>query len=173
MSDAQDKRMLDEDEFEEEDSLKDKYLVFCIADEFYAIDIAFVTEIVGIQKITEVPDMDDYVRGVINLRGKVIPVIDVRTRFRYSFQEYHDRTCIIVVDIEDAVVGLIVDEVSEVLSIPEENIDPPPRTSKGARGRFIQGMGKDGDDVKIILNVAKLLDEEELASIEAAATETA
>ncbi|MBD3408586.1 MAG: chemotaxis protein CheW [Ignavibacteriales bacterium] len=161
----EDLRELDE-EFEEEDSQKDKYLTFKIAGEEYAIEIKFVTEIIGIQKITEVPDMDEYVRGVINLRGKVIPVIDVRLRFHYDFLEYNDRTCIVVVEIEDRSVGLIVDEVSEVIDIPEANVDPPPRTSKGARGRYIQGMGKVDDQVKIILNIAKLLTEEERATLD-------
>jgi purine-binding chemotaxis protein CheW len=156
----------DEDDFlEEEDTQKDKYLTFRLANEDYGIEIFYVTEIIGIQKITEVPDMPDFVRGVINLRGKVIPVIDVRTRFKLEPKAYGDRTCIVVVDINQSVIGLIVDEVSEVISIPANNIDPAPKTGKGTKSRFIQGIGKVGEQVKIILHVGQLLNDEELATI--------
>jgi purine-binding chemotaxis protein CheW len=155
----------DDDFFEEEDTQKDKYLTFRLANEDYGIEICYVTEIIGIQKITEVPDMPDYVRGVINLRGKVIPVIDVRTRFKLEPMAYGDRTCIVVVDINQSVIGLIVDEVSEVIGIPSANIDPAPKTGKGTKSRFIQGIGKVGEQVKIILHVGQLLNDEELTSI--------
>jgi purine-binding chemotaxis protein CheW len=156
---------LDEDLLEEEDTQKDKYLTFHLANEDYALEIKFVTEIIGVQKITEVPDMPDFVKGVINLRGKVIPVVDVRIRFRLEPIPYGDRTCIIVVDIDDTSIGLIVDEVSEVLNIPENQVDPPPQTSKGAKSRYIQGIGKVGEQVKIILNVQKLLNDDELEGV--------
>ncbi|MEW6217915.1 MAG: chemotaxis protein CheW [Thermodesulfobacteriota bacterium] len=165
---------LDDDLYDEdeEDTQKDKYLTFHLAGEDYGIEIRYVTEIIGIQRITELPDMPDFVKGVINLRGKVIPVMDVRTRFRLATRPYDDRTCIIVVNINDTTVGLVVDEVREVADIPAEQVEPPPRTSKGAGSRFIQGMGKMGQEVKILLDVNKLLYEEELAQI-SAATEAA
>lgn len=158
---------LEEDMFDDddEDAQKDKYLTFHLAKEDYAVEIRFVTEIIGIQRITEVPDMPDFVRGVINLRGKIIPVIDVRTRFKLESRDYDDRTCIIVVDINDMSVGLVVDEVSEVANIPENQVEPPPRAASGQRGRFIQGMGKMGEDVLIILDVSKLLYAEEMDMI--------
>ncbi len=140
-----------------EDTQKDKYLTFHLAGEDYGIEIRFVIEIIGIQSITEVPDMPSFIRGVINLRGKVIPVMDVRARFNIEDREYDDRTCIIVVNIDGTEVGLVVDEVSEVADIPETNVEPPPKTSKNTENNYIQGMGKINNDVKILLDVQKLL----------------
>jgi len=154
---------------EEEDTQKGKFLTFHLAREDYGIEIRHVTEIIGIQKITEVPDMPDFVRGVINLRGKVIPVMDVRTRFRMPPREYDERTCIIVVNVEDKAVGLVVDKVNEVADIPEEQIEPAPSTRQGKGSRYIQGMGKIGDEVKILLDVTTLLYDggmEQIAGIE-------
>jgi purine-binding chemotaxis protein CheW len=150
---------------DEEDSQKDKYLTFHLAKEDYGVEIKYVTEIIGIQKITEIPDMPYFVKGIINLRGKIIPVIDVRTRFKIDSRGYDDRTCIIVVNIDNTSVGLVVDEVSEVANIPEGQVEPPPKTSRIARGRFIKGIGKMGEEVRIILNVSKLLQDEEMDMI--------
>jgi purine-binding chemotaxis protein CheW len=163
------------DEFydeDDEDAQKDKYLTFHLANEDYAVEIRFVTEIIGIQKITEVPDMPEFVKGVINLRGKIIPVIDVRARFKLAPREYDDRTCIIVVNINDMTVGLVVDEVSEVANIPEGQVEPPPRAATGQGGRYIQGMGKMDDEVKIILDVSKLLYDEELEMLKESSKES-
>ena len=160
---------LDGDLFEDEDTQKDKYLTFHLANEEFGIEIRFVTEIIGIQAITPIPEMPDFIKGVINLRGKVVPVMDVRTRFRLPFREYDERTCIIVVDINETAVGLVVDEVREVMDIPESQIEPPPKT-KGKNGSsFIKNLGKVEKDVKIILNVSQLLFEEELEKLENAA----
>jgi purine-binding chemotaxis protein CheW len=112
-----------------------------------------------------VPELPDYIRGIINLRGKIIPVMDVRLRFKKPLREYNDRTCIIVVDIRDISIGLIIDSVSEVLSIPEGDIVPPPEVNKGHNNRYIKGIGKVGGDVKIILDCDKLLNDEEADSI--------
>ena len=154
---------------EDEDTQKDKYLTFHLAGEDYGIEIAFVTEIIGIQNITDVPDMPNFIKGVINLRGKVIPVMDVRTKFKLESREYDERTCIVVVDINETSIGLVVDEVCEVVDIPEEQVEPPPQTGKGKSSRYLQGMGKIGDEVKILLNVEKLLYEEEFEQIAIAA----
>lgn len=151
-----DQSMTMEDLDSVEDSQKGKFLTFRIDREDYGLEIRHVTEIIGIQKITEVPDMADFVRGVINLRGKVIPVIDVRARFHLPPREYDERTCIIVVHVRDLAVGLVVDKVNEVADIPESQIEPPPRTSSPS-GRYIQGIGKIGSEVKIILDASKLL----------------
>ena len=159
----------EEDLFEDEDSQKDKYLTFHLAGEDYGVEIRYVTEIIGIQKITEVPDMPDFVRGVINLRGKVIPVMDVRTRFRLPPREYDERTCIIVVDINESSVGLVVDEVRDVADIPAAQVEPPPVTVKSRGGSYIQGLGKLDNEVKIILNVNRLLNDEEFELITEAA----
>ena len=142
---------------EEEDTQKDKFLTFHLAGEDYGIEIAHVTEIIGIQKITEVPDMPDFVKGVINLRGKVIPVMDVRRRFNLEARDYDDRTCIIVVDIRGTAVGLVVDKVNEVADIPADQVEPPPMTNQASASRFIQGLGKIGDEVKILLTIDRLL----------------
>jgi purine-binding chemotaxis protein CheW len=159
-----DAELLDEDDDESEDTQEDKFLTFIIGKEDYGIEIRYVTEIIGIQGITEVPDMPSHVKGVINLRGKVIPVMDVRLRFGVAERPYDDRTCIVVINIEEQPVGLIVDCVLEVLDIQKSQIEPPPRIKKGESNRFIQGMGKVGDQVKILLNANKLLlDEEESA----------
>ncbi len=153
---------------ESEDTQKGKFLTFHLANEDYGIEIRFVTEIIGIQKITEVPDMPAFVKGVINLRGKVVPVMDVRTRFNLPARDYDDRTCIIVVNIDDKAVGLVVDKVNEVADIPEKQIEPPPRTNKEGT-RYIEGMGKINNEVKILLDVQRLLYSEELTAISASA----
>ena len=156
---------------ENEDTQKDKYLTFHLAGEDYGIEIQYVIEIIGIQKITDVPDLPAFIRGVINLRGKVIPVMDVRARFHLPNRDYDERTCIIVVNIDDTEVGLVVDEVSEVSDIPAKNVEPPPRTGKGAGGQYIQGMGKINDSVKILLDVHKLLFSDEMMALIARAQE--
>ena len=149
--------LLEEDEAEDEDTQADKYLTFVLNMEEFGIEIRYVTEIIGIQSITGVPDMPRYIKGVINLRGKVIPVMDVRLRFEMEERAYDDRTCIVVICIEEQSVGLIVDRVSEVLDIPKSEIEPPPKGKRGENSRFIQGMGKVGDRVKILLNANQLL----------------
>jgi len=155
----------DDDLYDEEDTQKDKFLTFHLAGEDYGIEIAHVTEIIGIQKITQVPDMPDFVKGVINLRGKVIPVMDVRRRFKLADRDYDDRTCVVVVDIRGTAVGLVVDKVNEVASIPAEQIEPPPMTNQASASRFIQGLGKIGDEVKILLTVDRLLFDDELEQL--------
>lgn len=142
---------------DDEDTQKDKYLTFHLAGEDYGIEIQYVIEIIGIQNITDVPDMPAFIRGVINLRGKVVPIMDVRARFGIEDRAYDDRTCIIVVNIDTTEVGLVVDEVSEVADIPESNVEPAPRTSKNSEDSYIQGMGRINKDVKILLDVHKLL----------------
>ena len=164
-----DQMLHDEDGFngyeEQEDTQEGKYLTFQIAKEEYGIEIRYVTEIIGIQKVTDLPDTPNFVKGVINLRGKVIPVIDVRIRFELPEREYDERTCIIVVNINGTSVGLIVDSVSEVLDIPADDIENPPKVNRGGGSRYIQGLGKVGESVKIILNIHRLLFEDEMEQI--------
>ncbi|MBP1754156.1 MAG: CheW protein [Firmicutes bacterium] len=149
---------------EEEDTQKDKYLTFSLGSETYGIEIRYVTEIVGIQPITVVPELPDYIKGIINLRGKIIPVLDVRSRFKKSSVDYNDRTCIVVIDIKDISIGIIVDTVEEVLSIPEDEIVPPPDMNKAGR-KYIKGIGKTGSQVTLLLDCEKLLDEDEVETI--------
>ena len=148
-----------------EDTLKDMYLTFRLGDEDYALEIRHVTEIVGMQKITEVPDMPGYVKGVVNLRGQVIPVIDMRLRFNMVDREYDERTCIIVINIRCRQVGLVVDTVNEVSSIDESNVSPPPRAAGADCALYVRGLGKVGDEVKILLDAGQLLFEDELAEM--------
>lgn len=145
---------------ENEDTLKDMYLTFRLGNEDYGIEIRYVTEIVGMQKITEVPDMPSFVKGVVNLRGQVIPVLDMRIRFHMEPREYDERTCIVVVNINGAQVGLVVDTVNEVRNIDEEQVSQPPRDS----AQYIQGMGKVSEEVIILLEGQKLLFEHEVAA---------
>mgnify|MGYP006282369975 FL=1 len=159
-----------EESFENVDTQKNKFLTFKLGKEFYAIEIMNVTEIIGLEKITEVPDTSKYVMGIINLRGQIIPVIDVRLRFGLESKDYTDRTCIIVVKLDDMDTGLIVDEVSEVLDIPENQIDNPPNRGN-KKNRFIKGMGKVNKSVKMILNLDKLLNDDEKDEVKAVAEE--
>jgi len=144
-----------------EDTLKDMYLTFRLGDEDYAIEIRYVTEIVGMQRITEVPDMPGYVKGVVNLRGQVIPVIDMRLRFNMIDRPYDERTCIIVINIKNRQVGLVVDTVNEVRMIEEMNVSPVPKAG-GNSMDYISGLGKVGEEVKILLDTNRLLFEQEL-----------
>lgn len=152
-------------DYSEEDTQKDKYLTFSLGKDFFGIDILYVTEIIGIQQITPVPDLPHYIKGIINLRGKIIPVMDVRIRFKKEFREYDERTCIIVVDIGEICIGLIVDRVSEVIDIPEVNLSSPPKLNKTSHSSYVKAIGKIGEEVKLILDCEKLLSEEELKEI--------
>ena len=151
---------------EQEDTQKGKFLTFTIGSEAYGLEIKYVTEIIGIQEISEVPQLPEYIRGIINLRGKIIPVMDVRLRFKKPIREYNDRTCIIVVDIKEVSVGLIVDAVSEVMIIQEQDVVAPPQLNQGSNNRYIKGIGKVGSEVKLILDCNKLLNDDEVESLE-------
>jgi len=150
----------------EEDTQKGKFLTFPLGAEVYGIEIQFVTEIIGMQSVTEVPDLPEYVKGIINLRGKIIPVIDVRLRFKKPPMDYNDRTCIVVVEIKDVAVGLIVDTVAEVLTIADQEIVPPPQLNNGSyQQRFTKAIGKVNNDVKLILDCDRLLSDAEMANL--------
>ncbi|HPO04734.1 MAG TPA: chemotaxis protein CheW [Bacillota bacterium] len=151
-------------ETEDEDTLRGKYLIFSMGDEFFGMEIRYITEIIGIQPITEVPEMPEYVKGVTNLRGKIIPVMDARLRFKKALREYDDRTCIIVVETGDVSIGLIVDSVAEVLTLQDEDIAPPPEMGKGGH-KYIKGIGKAGGNVMLLLDCQRLLTDDELDAI--------
>lgn len=149
-----------------ESTQKGKYLTFSLDEEFYGIDIINVTEIVGIQPIVVMPELPSFLKGVINLRGEIIPVMDARNRFDKDEVEYNDRTCIIVVDVKQASIGIIVDAVSEVLSMEDKNIVPPPLLVSGAQS-YVKAIGKDEDQVILILDCEKIIDDDELGEIKA------
>jgi purine-binding chemotaxis protein CheW len=149
----------------DDSTMEGKYLTFIIGNESYGIGIRYVTEIVGIEAITEMPEMPDYVKGIINLRGNIIPVLDVRLRFNMEQREYDDRTCIIVVFCNGVLIGLIVDSVSEVLTLPAGDIVELPKISAGIQNRYIQNVGKIGHQVVLLVNCERLLSEEELETL--------
>jgi purine-binding chemotaxis protein CheW len=151
-----------EQELWDGDTLSGKFLSFIIGNEQYGIEIRYVTEIVGIQDITEIPELPEYVRGIINLRGKIIPVIDMRLRFKKVFKEYDDRTCVIVVDFREKNIGLIVDRVSEVFTLSEEEVEPVRGESVICGNRYIKEIGKVNNVVTLILDCEKSLQDEEL-----------
>lgn len=156
---------------------QDKYVTFKSGNEYFALKIEYVNEIIVFQEITEIPESEDFIKGLINLRGKIIPVIDVRVRFKQEPMEYNDRTCIIVINVKDMVVGLIVEKVAEVVEINQEDILPPPSATIGheekTQNKYVYGIGKVGEEVKLLLDPDKLLKDEEIVILEQAAEETA
>ncbi|MDR2157503.1 MAG: chemotaxis protein CheW [Clostridiales Family XIII bacterium] len=150
----------------EEDTQHGRYLTFTIEENVYGIPIRFVTEIIGIQGITKVPETPDYIKGVTNLRGKIIPLIDVRLKFGREEIPYDERTCIVVVDVVDVSVGLIVDRVDDVLTIEDNRIALPPESRLGFENRYIEGIGRAEDGVQLLLNIEKLLQHDEMDMIE-------
>jgi len=143
----------------------DKFLTFKLNKEGYAIDVMQVVEIIRLQSITPVPHMPPYFKGVINLRGKVIPVLDLRERFQMSNLETTDHTCIIVVQVmtpdrNQILAGLIVDEVEEVLTIPEDTVQPTPEVGNTVAADYLQGISNLNDQVRTLLDLNKLLNEE-------------
>ncbi len=146
------------------DDLGGKYLTFVLANEEYGLEILKVRELMGIMDITKVPQTPEFVRGVINLRGKVIPVIDLREKFSLPPKEYDDQTCIIVVQV-DTLMGIIVDTMQQVHDIPSADIAPPPEMGATVDTRFLLGLGKVGDSVKLLLDVDKLLSTDALVQV--------
>lgn len=146
-----------------------KYLTFRLGDEAYGIAVLKIREIIGLQKITPVPQMPSHARGVINLRGKVIPVVDLRLKFGLMEAEATERTCIIVVQAElqegeVSLVGLIVDAVEEVTNIAADAIEPQPELSSSDQNAYVLGLAKTEDCVKTLLEIDALLGED-LATI--------
>lgn len=150
-----------------------KYLTFTLEDEEYGIGILKIKEIIGMMPITTVPQTPRFVKGVINLRGKVIPIVDLRLRFGMAERGYNDRTCIIVVEIasheETVMIGIVVDSVSEVLTIAGENIEDTPTFGTRLNTDYILGMAKMEGGVKILLDIDKVLSSEEISMVKAAA----
>ena len=157
------------DELElQRDTQKGKYVTFKSGNEYFGLKIQYVNEIIGFQEITAVPESEEYIKGLINLRGKIIPVIDVRLRFKQEPFEYTDRTCIIVINVNQLVVGLIVEKIAEVVEIQEENILPAPTIGKAdkSQNKYVYGIGKVGDQVKLLLDPDRLLNDEEKIALE-------
>jgi len=150
-----------------------KYLTFTLAEEEYGIGILKIKEIIGMLPITSVPQTPDFVKGVINLRGKVIPVMDLRLRFGMMSIDYTERTCIIVVEITGQtgtiLVGIVVDAVSEVLNIKGDDIEKTPTFGTKLNTDYILGMAKMEGEVKILLDIDQVLSSDELSMLSEAA----
>lgn len=148
---------------------KGKYLTFALANEEYGLEILKVRGIIGYIAVTAVPQTPFYVRGVINLRGQVIPVIDLRAKFGMETAEVTEQTCIIVVEIRQGdrtfSTGIVVDCVQEVLDIAGESIEEAPQFGAAVDTSFILGMGKSGDSVKILLDIDKVLGDAEMTGL--------
>jgi purine-binding chemotaxis protein CheW len=146
-----------------------KYLTFCLGREEFAVRVLHVREIIGIQDITTVPQTPACIKGVINLRGKVIPVVDLRLKFGLPEQEHTKRTCIIVIQVEGEAgsmnTGMIVDEVSEVLNLNGNEIEPTPDFGDGVASPCLLGLAKVKDKVKILLDIGQVLRDQDLAGL--------
>lgn len=157
-----------EELLEEEDSQKGKFMTFQTGKEYFGISISYVNEIIVMQQITAIPEVEDYIKGLINLRGKIIPVIDVRIRFKMEPKEYTDRTCIIVINVKSTQVGLIVEKIAEVDTIMDEDIVPPPTIGRreSESSKYVYGLAKNGDAVKMLIAPEKLINDEDLDAFE-------
>lgn len=141
-------------------------VVFCLQGEEFAVDIQEVREVLKITQITPLPQTLDFIEGVINLRGEVIPVVDLRKRFRITGTQETKKTRIIIVEVQGSLVGLIVDSVTEVLHLTSSAVEPPPKQLVGTRAEFIQGVGKLGDRLLIILDLDKILSSDEQVGLD-------
>lgn len=146
-----------------------KYLTFTLDEETYGLDILRVQEIIGIMPVTRVPQTPEFVRGVINLRGRVIPVIDLRVKFQTGEATDTERTCIIVMQVSgktSSIMGAVVDEVSEVVDIADDQIEATPEFGGGVDTDFVRGVGKVADGVVMLLDIDKVLSASEMAAVE-------
>ena len=149
-----------------------QYLTYKLGDEVFALEIGKVREVLDFTTITKVPKMPEFMRGVINLRGNVVPVVDLRLKFGMSKTEKTANTCVIIteatVDNETTVLGALADSVQEVLDLEPHNIEPAPKIGTMLRTEFIKGMGKQNDRFTIILDIDRIFSAEELSQVQAA-----
>ena len=149
-----------------------QYLTFRLVDETFAIDIGQVQSVLDFEKVTKVPQTPDFMRGVINLRGSVVPIVDLKLKFGLGVTEKTVDSCIIIVEIlldgEITIVGALADSVKEVIDMEQDQIEPPPKLGTSINTDFINGMGKQDDTFVMILNLNKIFSEEELAAVQAA-----
>ncbi len=155
------------------DTQEGKYMTFKSGSEYFGLEIQYVQQIIQFQTITKIPETEDYIKGLINLRGRIIPVVDVRLRFKQGECEYNDKTCILVITVKDTTVGLIVEQIAEVVEIQKENILPPPTIGRGDKGhnKYVYGIGKVGTAVKLLLDPEKLLYDEDNMDVDSARME--
>jgi purine-binding chemotaxis protein CheW len=153
------------DQMQKKDDELLQLVTFSIGEEEFGVDILKVQEIIRTMEITKVPRAQDFVEGVINLRGKVIPIIDLRRRFGLDSKEHDKHTRIIVIEINNMIVGFVVDSVSEVLRIPAGTVEPPPPVVAGLESEYISGVGKLQDRLLILLDLDKLLSNEDMEAL--------
>jgi purine-binding chemotaxis protein CheW len=159
---------MEEEEKKRQDAELIQLVTFSIGEEEFGVDILKVQEIIRTMEITRVPRAPEFVEGVINLRGKVIPIIDLRRRFGLPTRDHDQHTRIIVIEISNMIVGFVVDSVSEVLRIPEGTVEPPPPVVSGLESEYISGVGKLEDRLLILLDLDRLLssdEQEQLAQV--------
>lgn len=160
------------DEEELEDIRQGKYMTFQVGTDVFGIELKYVNEIIQMQPVTPIPEVEHFIKGLINLRGKIIPVIDVADRFGKESFEYNDRTCVVVIEVKNIEVGLIIENIAEVVSIEEEDILPPPTVGHGSiQNKFVRGIGKIGENVKLLLDPVKLLSDDALDFLDKQDTE--
>lgn len=139
------------------DTINNKFLLFKIADEIYGIEISIVQEIINVVPITQVPSTPNFLKGIINLRGDVLSIVDVRIRFMMEEREYDDQTCIIVVEQNGEKIGIVVDQVHEVKYIPKAKLTPPPSAKLAYQNQFIRSLGHVDDEVVLLIDAEDLL----------------
>lgn len=152
----------------DEDAQKGRFMTFQTGKEYFGISISYVNEIIAMQPIAAIPEVDDYIKGLINLRGKIIPVIDVRVRFKMEPKEYTDRTCIIVIEVKSTMVGLIVEKIEEVDTIVDDDIVPPPSLGhkEYEHNKYVYGLARTDGRVKLLLDPEKLIKQDVLDVVE-------
>lgn len=152
----------------EEDLQKGQFMTFQTGREYFGIGISYINEIIQMQPITAVPEVEDYIKGLINLRGKIIPVIDIRVRFKMEPLEYTDRTCIIVINVKSMVIGVIVEKIAEVVTITDDDIVPPPTLGRrdSEQNKYVYGLARIGDSIKLLLDPEKLVKDADIETLE-------
>ena len=143
-------------------------MTFQTGREYFGIGISYINEIIQMQPITAVPEVEDYIKGLINLRGKIIPVIDIRVRFKMEPLEYTDRTCIIVINVKSMVIGIIVEKIAEVVTITDDDIVPPPTLGRrdSEQNKYVYGLARIGDSIKLLLDPEKLVKDADIEALE-------
>ncbi len=154
---------------ESSEKLAGKFLSFKLQDETYAVSIEPIEDVIGIKKFTNIPQTASFVRGVINLRGKVIPIVDLRDKFELETREYDKKTCIIIVQLEDILSGFVVDRIREVVELTDEEISPTPPMSSTVKTQYITGMARTSNDqVVILLDIEKIMTSKEMEELKEA-----
>ena len=146
--------------FTNDDTMKDQYLTFEVNGEDYGIEISFVKEIMRMQKVTSVPEMPDFIEGLVNLRGELIGVLNVRKRFGMPPKDHDDETCIVFIIYDDYTLGMVIDRVLETVKIDHNNISQPPSAKLQYANQFVRNIGRVGDSVKLLIDVERFLSQE-------------